>query len=71
MVEEKKIRMIREVQVYYNGDFAYIKFSELPEYLKKGFENWMKGQTVAYINGETVAYVWDFERYLSGKPIID
>jgi len=33
----------------------------------KRFLKWLKGQTVSYGG----CYIWDLERYLNNKPIID
>ena len=31
------------------------------------FEHWIRGQTVAVINGKELVYEWDYERWENGK----
>jgi len=58
---------IGNVNVYETEDFDYVKFSEIPEKYKKEFDKWMYGQTCSMIDGELVAYVWDWERWYDLK----
>jgi len=63
--------VVHSVPVYANESFSYVKSSEIPESLKEDFRKWMFGQTCSYIDNEIVYYSWDWERFVSGKPIID
>ena len=54
-------------------------YDEILKYLKKNygeqkmqeFRQWMNGQTIAVYRSRGVVYKWDFERFLSGKAVID
>ncbi len=35
------------------------------------FSKWMRGQTMALVNGRSLVYRWDWERYQAGLPVID
>lgn len=57
--------------VYDNGDYTYIRFSEVPKEFEKDFNAWIWGQTIGIMYGESVVYSWDWERfyYLKTKNI--
>jgi len=67
----KNSNLLYGVPVYANEHFTYIKFSDIPDNLKESFEKFMNGQTCSVINGESVVYSHDWERFILGKPIID
>lgn len=62
---------VGNVPIYDNGDYTYIRFSEIPETFQKDFNVWIGGQTGGIMHGETVVYSWDWERfyYLKTKNI--
>ena len=55
--------VVGNVPVYNNGDYTYIRFSEVPKEFQEEFNEWMWGQTVGTMCGESVVYSWDWERF--------
>lgn len=43
----------------------------LPEFVFGQFKHYMRGQTMAYIDGELIVYKWDYDRFLAGLPVVD
>ena len=62
---------VGNVPVYDNGDYTYIRFNEIPKEFKDDFNAWIWGQTIGILQGESVIYSWDWERfyYLKTKNI--
>lgn len=62
---------VGNVPVYDNGDYTYIRFNEIPKEFKDDFNAWIWGQTIGIMQGESVVYSWDWERfyYLKTKNI--
>lgn len=62
---------IREWEYVYPEGPVYVSFikkSDIPEELREGFEEWMKGQEYPIIPGhEDAVYSWDWERYFVVK----
>jgi hypothetical protein len=58
---------VGNVPMYSNGDYTYIRFSEVPEDFQKDFNKWMCGQTCGTMFGEVEVYSWDWERFYNLK----
>lgn len=56
-------------------DIPYIRIGEVPgEDRRAALRRWMAGQTRMLVDGlepQDAVYLWDYERWRDGRPVVD
>lgn len=72
---EDSVDIRKNLTLHRHEQFSGYDWAEIEEHMPspqfKRFDKWMRGQTVAILEGKKIVYAWDLDRFLAGKPVVD
>jgi hypothetical protein len=63
-----------KLKLYTHEQFSGYDWDDLERVMSAGqfsnFKDWMRGQTMAVLDGKAIVYEWDLDRFLAAKPAV-